>query len=224
MGTPQDDLDAIAARESARARREAPRPPPPAPPRDDRRAPTAFHRTTRAFALGMLQLLALAAFAGLWLEGVDVTTWLLAFEASWLLVSGAVLLDHHTWRARLPFELQGYDTIEGTDTTDDDTAPFVHVRVTIEADGDLTPAHTALVILATRMNRTLQSDSDTASAKAWQVDGPCAEGEATFSLYTTRVLEAWLRREVCLAAKASPIRRVRVYASYTGYGYRLPID
>lgn len=201
--------------------------------RDAAKAPTSFVRSTRFFYLASLGVVGGVSVVVLLLEGIAMP-WdsIGGAAAAWTVVVAGLALDHAMWRRRLPFTLVGYDRIGGTDRTGDDMAPWVAFTVQIIVKDDVPVAakeavRRTLQILASRVNARQRKlkDARFGGEQVWRVqeEGPfLARGQATFGIYTTRLLEKWLRRDVRLLEKIAPVERVVVDARYTGRGFRLP--
>ena len=197
--------------------------------KDAQRAPTSFVRTTRFFLTAAAGLVGVVVVVVLAVEGAALPwAWIVGAFGAWVALSTAFAVDHALWRARLPFKLVGYDQIGGSDRTDDDEAPFVAFRVQVvpqDAGADRAPIAAALSILAARVNAVMTANEDAKfrAEQAWRQDGDDAVvGEASFSIYTTKVLEEWLRDDAQLLARVVPLQRVVVDARYTGRGFTLP--
>ena len=185
----------------------------------DRSAPGYFGQM-RFFTLAGTLVFGGAALGGAWSEGANVLpliTWALpvlviAFVVTWL--------DALTWRRRLPFLVTGDDVISGSDGTDSDRVPWLRVTVRIVLREPF--AHPAvdstLQVLAARVNTAMKKEQgDSFEPKQhWRVKDGVLRGEVDKSLYTTRMLEKWLRREVRLLHQVAPVKHVEVSAAYTG--------
>lgn len=195
------------------------------------RAPVGFFRSMRGFGVIMLTGVVGVSVLAFGLHDAALPWGTLgAAGAAWALVVALLVIDNVTWRGRLPFRLEGYDHIGARAPDRDGVAPWMRVAVTVRlADGvDAAAAapHVARVlgILASRVNKEMTGDPDRRfdADQRWKVADGTAEGETTYSFYTRRLCERWLRREVRLLARAFPLERVVVRAAYTGSGYDLP--
>lgn len=221
-------VDAAARKRDAAAKRE--RDERAARARDDARAPTGFMRSMRAFTGMMGGMLLLVAAATNALEGpIFAWRWWGVAVAAWASVMGVLALDARTWRRRLGFALDGFDHISGVDSSGSDRAPWVRfeVRVLPRADDPAARAACARVleILSSRVNVMIAKDKDLSPTdeQRWRVDakGVCT-GESTLAIYTTRLLEKWLRSDVALHHKSHAVERVEFRARYTGASTRIP--
>ena len=198
-------------------------------------APSSFLRSTAAMrawlALGLL--LALAG-AGL----LDPTVRPLAeavVPVGGLLV-GVYLalsaLSQAGWRARLPFQLVGFDTIEGEDDSDEEHVPWIAFEITVrlrrEDPRAVAAVEDALKILASRANAEMAADESRGFGAArffGLAPGHRVLGEGTAALYTTSLLQRWLRREMRLVAhETGLVESVVIDARYTGQSYHLSSD
>ncbi len=193
------------------------------------RAPISFFSSMRFFGLAGVLLIGGVVGAVAHLENAKMP-WpeIAAAVGAWAAVVALLALDNATWRWRLPFRVTGYQHIDGSDGTAGDYAPWIAFRVEIVTKGDASArAHVAKVlgILESRANKEGFSDKDTkyGGAQVWRVhENGSVAGQGTFAIYTTRIIERWLRREVRLLARVVPVEKVVVSAKYTGSGYRLP--
>lgn len=198
--------------------------------RDDARAPTGFMRSMRAFTGMMGGMLLLVGAATNALEGPLFAwrSWAVV-TAVWASVMGALALDARTWRRRLGFALDGFDHISGVDASGSDRAPWVRFEVRVVPRDDDSAARAAcarvLEILASRVNVMIAKDKDLSPSEEqrWRVDakGACT-GESTLAIYTTRLIEKWLRSDVALHHRTHAVARVEFRARYTGASTRIP--
>lgn len=198
--------------------------------RAGRRAP-GFFSTTRFFALAMVGLIFATIVGSAWLEG---DTWwrspvVAGLGAAWLLITAVLWLDSVTWRRLLPFEVEGLETINGKDASGDSDVPYIafELHLRFVGVGDDQARDKTLEILGARVNRALQKDSelDFNGQRVWRVlGGGRLRGEGTRMLYTQRLIERWLRREVRLLHRAFPVGAVTVHATYTGKSFRTSSD
>ncbi|MBL8914571.1 MAG: hypothetical protein JNM17_27960 [Archangium sp.] len=189
-----------------------------------RRAPGSFS-SMRFLGVGFAGLMLLTIIGSIWLEDdFAATRWFWPAVPVWLLAMLVLIIDGLTWRARLPFKLIGYETIEGTDKTGSNHAPYIRFEVRITLQGHASHeavAHT-LEILGKRVNAMMFADkeADFGGAKVWRVSvRNSVGGQASRAIYTGRVIEKWLRKEVRLLHKAVPVSQVTVEATYSGDSY-----
>lgn len=145
----------------------------------------------------------------------------------WLGVVAALYVDTVTWRARLPFRVEGYTVIDGVSPPDEGYAPWIALRVRIELKKPTPEAASqrgrTLDLLVGRVTQMLAEDTDVNPGpdQVWRRNGDEAVGQAGFPIYTARVIERWLRRDVRRLARAYPVDGVVVTARYTGSGYHV---
>ena len=138
--------------ESARAARAA-------------RAP-GFFQTVRFFSVagvGLVGLvfLAVSATDGDWFDWKIVG----ALTGGWGLTLGVLAADAASWKRRLPFQLPGFERIGGSYDSSRHRAPWLAYEISIQFAGagerrGGEPARRTLEILATRVNRLMNGDSD----------------------------------------------------------------
>jgi hypothetical protein len=191
------------------------------------RAPTGFVRSMRFFYLGGLGVVGLAVFFGMLTEVDGPMPWpvVAGVVSGYAAVLTGFALDNALWRRRLPFPINGFDVIEGKSRADSDEAPIVGFTIRIEVAGDTKARDQTLEILAGRVNAILKKDSDLKDSSGkyeWRVNDGTLTGSCSFQIYTTRVIERWLRSDVRLLAKVTRIERVYVNARYTGDTFSLP--
>lgn len=144
---------------------------------------------------------------------------------AWLIVIVVLLVDFLTWRVRLPFRLDGYEHIDGTSPAQSGYVPWIDLRVEIHlckvtAESER-QRNRVLDLLAARIEQMLLGDKNAncGPAQAWSRKDEFVSGQVGNSVYSTRLIERWLRRDVRRLAKAYPVDRVVVVARYTGSGY-----
>lgn len=191
----------------------------------DRRAPGYFSQM-RFVGLMAVALVAGALLGGAWSEGAPVGPVFLYGAPVWALAVLVTWVDSLTWKKRLPFEVRGEDVISGTDGTGSDRVPWIGVtiRVVLQANATHPAVNTTLQVFASQMNTMMKADTDASftDQQRWLVKHGLLRGETTKAMYTTRMLEKWLRREVRLLHEVARIERVEVSAAYTGSSYWAP--
>lgn len=203
------DVEARAA-EAARAADHARK-------REQSKAPIGFFRSMRFFWLA-LSAVSIGVVA-LVVEDVRVA---FAF-AAWFVVFGALFVDARTWRRRLPFVVDGYDTIHGEDHSDRNHGTWLRVQLTIKlattSSDALAARKSACAVLVACMNAGLAADKslddDDRKKQAWRMTNDGCVGGASLALFITRQLERWLRNEATLCARVGGVDRVVVDARYT---------
>lgn len=197
------------------------------------RAP-GFFRSMRFFGLAMSGLVALVFFVSAALEE-HWWNWQIVggVLGAWAMVAALFGLDAATWRGRLPFKLVGFQTIGGKDDTSASRVPWLAFELELRfvdsagAQRGTEPLARTMEILGNRINRAMQKDSeaDFSGGRVWRVtEAGVLRGEATLQVYTTRLIEKWLRREVRLLHAAYPVAEVIVRARYTGSSYMTSSD
>jgi hypothetical protein len=187
-----------------------------------------FFSTVRFFGLAMVGLIGGTIVGSAWLEGDE--WWKSPIVAGIFAAWGAIVfvfwLDSATWKGLLPFKVEGMETIHGRDKSGDSRAPYIafDIHIRFVGVGDNQARNKVLEILAERINRVLKKDGDMNlnEKRVWRVaDGGHLRGEGSRALYTQRLIEAWLRREVRLLHRAFPVGAVTVIATYTGDSFRV---
>ncbi len=142
--------------------------------------------------------------------------WLAAVPATCLALGLFFWFDALTWRRRLPWALEGDRIIEGLATTSAVHGDVIRVTVTVTLrSGEVHPVLTTALILLARQAQALKPEG---VRGYWQmVPGTTrAEGDSNFDFFEGRVLERWLRRDLRLVHRITPVERVTVHAEFAG--------
>lgn len=191
---------------------------------DAKRAPGSFS-SMRFLGVGFAGLMLFTIIGSIWLEDdFAATRWFWPAVPVWGLAMLFLIIDGLTWRARLPFKLMGYERINGTDKSGSSRAPYIRfeVRITLAGHASHEAVAQTLEILGKRVNAIMFADkeADFGGAKVWRVSGGMSVGgQASRAVYTSRVIEKWLRKEVRLLHAAVPVSQVWINAEYSGDTY-----
>jgi hypothetical protein len=188
------------------------------------RIPGFFDRWRVVCALVILPCFILAPVA-IALAVLEVTPWWWAVGGLLAVTATAVLLlalDAATWRARLPFRLEGLDRLSGSAPREKDHEPLIEFEVHVTLERPSSPPPQALIdaltILAGTLNQRVASSAwlrELPEAR-WEVKGEAAHGMAGLFVWHDALIEAWARGPLRLLHRLHPIAQVSVRAHLTG--------